>query len=125
MSDDDWTQVGTVEVLRLRLYPIDPTSEHPLRTEVAVEPGVYPVYRKYDAYRWVLRGRINERMAKIGDGLFVMNDGDVPTGLEVQFPSRAYGPEQFMEFLSDRICQPGPAQRLRFVFEHTIEVDHD
>jgi hypothetical protein len=113
----EWEQVGTVELLALRVYPIDPYASAdlmPNRTEVAVEPGIYPVYRKYDAYRWVMRGRINERTAKIGDGLFAMNNGDVPSGLEVQFPSAAFGPEQFAAFLAEPVCQPGPAQRLRF-----------
>lgn len=112
---DDWIQVGTVEVLRLRIYPIDPFSKlRTVCTEVVVEPGTFPVYRKYDAFRWIMRGRINERNEKIGDGLFNMHSGDVPTGLEVQFPSPAYGPEQFAEFLADSLCQPGPDQRLRF-----------
>lgn len=111
----EWEQIGTVEVLRLRIYPIDPVGEpSPLRTTVAVEPGIYPVYRKFDAYLWLMRGRVNERNAKIGDGLYELNAGDKPTGVEVQFPSQIFGAEQFAEFLDDPICQPGPDQRLRF-----------
>lgn len=117
MTDDEWVQIGTVEIVNceMRLYPLDPYSESsPLQTWVAVEPGVYPVMRKFDAIRWLMRGRVNERVAKIGDGLFELNNGDKPTGLEVQFPSQAFGPEQFAEFLTDPLCQPGPAQRLKF-----------
>jgi hypothetical protein len=111
----EWEQVGTVEILRLRIYPIDPMAEDsPLRTYVAVEPGVYPVFRKFDAYRWMMEGRINKRTAKIGDGLFEMNAGDMPTGPEVRFSSQVFGAEQFAEFLNDPMCQPGPEQRLRF-----------
>lgn len=73
MSNDTWEQVGTVEVLRARVYPLDPTSDSVLRTTVYVEPGVYPVYRKCDAYRWMMSGKVNERNEKIGDGLFVMH----------------------------------------------------
>lgn len=111
----EWEQVGTVEILRLRLYPIDPYSDSVLRTEVAVEPGAYPVYRRFDAYRWIMQGRINERQAKIGDGLFEMHGGDVPTGPEVQFSSAVFGAEQFAELLTEPECQPGPKQRLRFL----------
>lgn len=113
-----WERIGSVEILRLRIYPLDPNGEpSPLRTTVAVEPGIYPVFRRFDAFRWLMTGRINERHAKIGDGLFELNDGDVPTGLEVQFPSQVFGAEQFAEFLADPICQPGPEQRLRFRVE--------
>jgi hypothetical protein len=115
MSATEWEQVGTVEVLSDRVYPLDPTSgDSVLRTTVFVEPGVYPVYRKADAYRWVMSGRINERQEKIGDGLFVLHPGDNPSGQEVTFPSQTYGPEQLADLLAESICQPGPEQRLRF-----------
>jgi hypothetical protein len=106
---NEWEQVGIVEILRLRIYPLDPMGEPtPLRTYVAVEPGSYPVLRKADAYRWMMTGQINERNEKIGDGLFVMHGGDNPTGPEVRFSSQVYGVEQFAEFLADPICQSGP-----------------
>lgn len=115
---EEWVQVGTVEVLKSRIYPIDPVGDpSPLRTTVAVEPGTYPVYRKFDAFLWLMRGRVNERNAKLGDGLFMMSSGDKPTGVEVQFPSQVFGPDQFAEFMADPICQPGIQQRLRFNVE--------
>lgn len=118
----EWEQVGTVEILALRIYPLDPAGEPgPLRTMIAVEPGVYPVYRKFDAYLWLMRGRINERVAKIGDGLFEVNAGDEPTGVEVQFPSPVFGAEQFAEFLADPLCQPGPDQRLVFTINDQVK----
>lgn len=111
----EWEQVGTVEIMRSRVYPIDPHGgDHALSTFVWVEPGVYPLYRRYDAYRWIMTGRINERPEKIGDGLFAMHNGDNPVGLEVQFPSSAYGPEQLADLMADPLSQPGPDQRLRF-----------
>lgn len=109
-----WNQVGTVEILRQRIYPIDPNNIGTLRTEVVVEPGVFPVYRKFDAYLWLMTGRLNERHEKISDGLFAMHGGDVPGGLSVIFPSPTFGVEQFAEFLSEEMCQEGPGQRLRF-----------
>lgn len=111
---DEWEVLGTVTVLKQRIYPIDPTSNHPLRTEVVVEPGVFSVWRHYDTVRWYMRGRISGRNEKIGDGLFVMGGGDKPGGPQVEFPSMIYGLEQFAEFLNDPICEDGPDQRLRF-----------
>jgi hypothetical protein len=95
MSDTQWEQVGAVEVLKFRLYPLDPNGndKDPLRTWVGVDPGVYPLYRKADAYQWILTGRIDEQSEKIGDGLFVLHGGTNAVGLEVTFPSATYGPE--------------------------------
>lgn len=122
MSDNEWEQVGTVEVLRLRIYPLDPECLNtPLRTTVAVEAGTkHPVYRKADAYCWVMTGRLNERQEKIGDGLFVMHPGDNPSGLEVSFPSKTFGVEHFREFLREDMCQEGPEQRLRFTLTGAV-----
>lgn len=121
MSDTEWQQVGTVEVLRARIYPLDPNaSDEPLRTSVAVEPGTYPVYRKYEAYCWIMQGRLDERSAKIGDGTYLMGGGDSPTGLQVQFPSRTYGTEEFASFLDDPMCTPGASQALKFSLDVPI-----
>lgn len=109
----NWKQIGTVEILRFRIYPIDPMNDGPLATTVGVQPGVYPVYRKFDAIRWVMDGRINERNAKIGDGLYELYNGDADTGLDVRFSSRAFGVEEFRELLED----PEVATRLRFDVE--------
>lgn len=118
---EEWQRVGTVEVLRLRIYPLDPANDSVLRTTVAVEPGVYPVWRKGDVYRWMFTGRINDRNEKISDGLFVMHGGDNPLGPEVTFPSLTYGPDELAKLLAESICQPGPAQRLRFrIAEHAL-----
>lgn len=113
-----WERVGVVQILALRIYPLDPNGQQgPLSTSVAVEPGHYPVYRKFDAFCWVMDGRINERMEKLGDGLFGIGGGDSPTGLPVSFPSRTYGIDEFRELLADPVCQEGPQQRLRFTVE--------
>ena len=115
-----WDQVGTVEILRQRIYPIDPHNTGPLRTEAVVEPGVFPVYRKFDAYLWILTGQLNERHEKIGDGLFSMHSGDIPGVLQVTFPSPTFGAEQFAELLAEEMCQDGPDQRLRFVIDAEV-----
>jgi hypothetical protein len=117
---DKWKRVGTVEVLRQRVYAIDPNNGDRGGTEVVVEPGPYPVYRKCDAYRWMMRGRVNERNEKIGDGLFILHAGDRPAGPKVKFPSRTFGAEQFAELLEEPVCQPGPEQRLRFSIDSEV-----
>lgn len=109
--------VGTVEVLRRRVYPLDPaTGDHPLSTSVVVEPDTFPVFRDVDAYYWMMTGRINARHRKIGDGLFVMGGQDEGEGPTVTFPSPRFGPEQLAELLAEPTCTEGdPAQRLRFI----------
>jgi hypothetical protein len=37
-------QVGTVELLKVRIYPIDPRNHAGDRTEMIVQPGTYPLY---------------------------------------------------------------------------------
>jgi hypothetical protein len=113
---DTINQAGTVEVLQLRIYPLDAmTGDHTLSTEVVVEPGTFPLYRDGDAYFWMLTGRINTRSRKIGDGMFIMGGSDGGDGPEVTFPSRRYGPVQLAELMDEPTCTEGdPAQRLRF-----------
>jgi hypothetical protein len=113
--------VGNVEIFRERVYPIDPDGVCGAGTDIFVSPGTYPLYRKGDAYCWLMTGRVNERIEKVGDGLFLLNQGDRGTGLEVQFPSRTFGPEQFADLMSDPGVQPGPERRLEFTI-HTEDI---
>ncbi|MDV8022317.1 hypothetical protein [Rhodococcus sp. IEGM 1330] len=80
-----WEIVGSVEILRMRVYPLDHRSDG-CGTNVCVQPGSYPVYRKHDRYCYVMDGRINERFEPLGDGLFALHSGDNPSGLPVSFP---------------------------------------
>jgi hypothetical protein len=119
----DAERIGTIEILNARIYPLDPqTDSHPLSTSVFVPPGVYPVYRVTEAYYWIMTGRVNAmNPEKIGDGLFVMQHGDAPTGPEVTFPSRTYGQKEFGELLVAPVCTEGhPAQRLRFTLTEAV-----
>ncbi len=108
--------IGTVEVLKARIYPLDPEmGDEQLATTVFVDVGVYPLYQHIDAYYWMMTGRINSRgFTKMGDGLFAMSDGDAPAGPEVTFPSPRFGPEQWANFTAEPVCVEGhPDQRLR------------
>jgi hypothetical protein len=121
MDMDEITQVGTVELLRLRIYPLDAnTGRELLATQVVVEPGTYPVYRDGDAVFWLLSGRLLANgQRKIGDGLFMQGGGlDRGIGPTFVFPSPRYGPDELAEFLAEPLCIEGdPAQRLRFHLE--------
>ncbi len=119
-------QVGTIEMLTMRVYPLDPNAKADVhRTTVVVQPGIFPVYRKFDTYYWMMSGRINGRgFEKLGDGLFSMNEGDSEAGPEVTFPSPTFGVEQFRDFLAESLCTEGdPAQRLRFTLTESVAAD--
>lgn len=110
-------QVGTVEILRVRIYPIDPEQDVSdiNATTAVVEPGEYPVYRESGATWWMLDGYVNKRgFERLGDGLFAINPGDEPTEESVRFPSRRIGPDEFADLLADPVCVDGPEQRLVF-----------
>jgi hypothetical protein len=109
------TQCGTVEIFRVRIYPLDPeTGDHPLSTEVVVQPGIYPLYREMDAYYWMMTGRINGRVKKICDDMFAVQLWDEASGPEVTFPSRRYGVEQWADLKAEPTCtDEHPDQRIR------------
>jgi len=118
-------QVGTVDLLAVRIYPIDPKADVcDMDAPTAVEPGSYPVYQDGDTRYCLWSGRINERgIHPFGDGFFEVVAGDRPGDAEVRFPSRRWGPEEFAELLADPVCAEGPGQRLRFhFFDAHVEV---
>ncbi|WP_043654464.1 hypothetical protein [Nocardia thailandica] len=114
-SGADIREIGTVEILKWRIYPLDAAlADEPLATHVSVQPGIYPLYREADAFFWLMTGQINVRGArKIGDGLFDLSAGDGGRGPQVTFPSKTFGRKEFHDLLGDACCLPGPQQRLR------------
>ena len=102
-----WEIVGTVEILRMRVYPIDPKGRGDDDTTVCVQPGSYPVYRKLDQFCFVMDGKVNERIESLGDGLYALHSGDSPTGVPVSFPSRLMDRDTLDELIAD-------ASRFRF-----------
>lgn len=106
--------IGTMEILQLRIYPLDAAAKDP-ETTVCVEPGIYGVFQDGDVVYFMLSGRINERgFHKLGDGLFMLNHGDAPGDVLVSFPTKRLGPKEWADFQADPQCQEGPEQRLRF-----------
>lgn len=108
------TRVGTVAVLRDRLYP----------TEVgwmAVTPGEYPIMRYIDGsgYFFQLRGRRvkpgEATTQRLGPGLFAMNRSpDMPYGPVRTFPGPHYSPADFAELLEHPEATEGAReQRIR------------
>lgn len=109
-------QVGTIEILRMRVYPLDAVAvEARNKTTVCVQPGTYPIFRDVEAYYWLMTGQVDNRgFHKLGDGLFSMVDGDEPAGPEVTFPSMRFGPEQLADLLTeDGFTEGHPEQRCR------------
>lgn len=118
-SLDGWEQIGIVEILRSRVYPLDPSNESPSRTTVFVEPGIYPVYQKDDAVRWLMTGKKNKRVdgksERIGDDMYMMHPAhDNPYGADIPYASPSFSIDQLKEFMAEPMCQPGDEQRLRF-----------
>jgi hypothetical protein len=108
-------RIGTVEILRMRNYPLDPMNRDMLATEVVVNTGEYPLMSDGYTHLWMMTGRINGNFMRRGDGMFVGGGGDMPIdNLVVTFPSRIFGPDEWKELLDHPTCQEGhPEQRLR------------
>ena len=107
-------QIGTVEILRQRIYPLDPLN-YQGGTEVVVEPGVFPVLSNGISRLWMMTGKI--MVTSLGDGMFIFGSQNAD-GPEVTFPSRTYGEEQWTDLMGDPMCDPdSPDCRLVFTIE--------
>ena len=108
-------KIGTVEIIRPRVYALDaeadPRSNH---STVLVEPGRYDLFADGMATWWMMRGRLCQRgIWRMGDGMFAMNASDEPSDIEVVFPSRRFGPDEWAELIATPEFADGSAQRLR------------
>lgn len=107
--------IGIVKILRDRIYPLDAESSDDLRSQVIVEPGLYQVYRDGMATFWLMRGKLNRRGTwREGDGVFALYQYDSASDVEVVFPSRRFGPDEWAELLAGPEVIEGPQQRLQF-----------
>lgn len=112
-----YTKIGTVEVLRRRIYALDAYATSELRSTVIVEPGLFDVFSSGLTTFWMMSGELNKRgMWSMGDGLSMVIEGDTPSGIRVNFPSPRFGPDEWKKLLKEPTCTEGhPEQRLRFV----------
>ncbi len=109
-------QVGTIEILRQRVYTLDPEmAHHETATTVVVEPGTFGLFSDGFTTRWLMTGRINTgRINRMGDGMFAMSGHDAADGLGVVFPSRAFGIDEWANFCAEPAATDGhPDQRVR------------
>lgn len=108
-------QIGTVEILIQRIYSLDGmVFDQQGGSTVIVEPGKYPLYSDGFSTCWLMYGELNQRNARKGDGLFVMGGPDESSGLDVQFPSKLFGPDDWADFCKEPVATEGhPEQRLR------------
>lgn len=113
----EFRQIGTVEILRARVYRIDPQLNKNLTGhEALVQPGEYPVISDGLSYLWIMRGKLTNASVNRGDGLFMFTPGvDTTIDVEVQFTSPFFGPDEWQDLLDHPIATEGhPDQRLRF-----------
>jgi hypothetical protein len=114
-------RIGTVEILRQRVYPIDAHSRDEMGQTVIVEPGTFDLYSDGLTRFWLMRGRINRRgFERLGDGLFLLHQGDVPSDVEVEFSSKRFGPDEWANLLTEPGFTEGHVeQRLRVTLTTT------
>jgi hypothetical protein len=111
----EFKKIGTIEILSSRIYALDPMmADEALATQVIVEPGIFPILSDGYTTLWMMTGHINGFHFRRGDGMFIMGRGGDPLqGLEVTFPSRSYGPDEWQEFINHPVCNEGDGQRIR------------
>ena len=111
--------IGYVELLRPRVYPLDPESPDVV-TDAAVPAGRYPLYRHRDRILWFLTGQLNDGgFRSRGDGMFTVGP-DEGVGPPVTFPSRSFSRQEWSAFKRDPVCVPGPGQRLAIHEEEDV-----
>lgn len=105
-------QIGTVEILKSRVYPIvDNCGDSPT---AIIEPGIFPLYQEGEMKFWILEGKMNRKNRKIGDGIFTISQSDISSDIVLRFPSRAFTPKEWKEFIKESVTIDGhPDQRLK------------
>jgi hypothetical protein len=115
-------RIGSVEILKARVYPLDAEAHNETRSTVVVEPGHYDLYRDGLSTFWLMRGKLNQRgVWRMGDGMFGLYEGDSPSDIEVVFPSQRFGPDEWADLLASSTCADGPEQRLRVSLDQAVQ----
>ena len=112
------TQIGTVEIRRLRVYPL-PGGELSDENTAQVQPGHYPLMRQGDgSVFWVMEARKNthevesESLAHIGPGMFSLSHNDRASGEPFLMISKVLPAEEFALYAVE--CDMDPDTPLRF-----------
>jgi hypothetical protein len=115
-------RIGSIEILRLRVYNLDSECHCDTATSVVVQPGRYDLYRDGDMIFWMLKGRLNLRgFHRLGDGLFVLHEGDVESDIEVVIPTKRFGPKEWASLLDeDGFTEGHPEQRIRVLLDAEV-----
>jgi hypothetical protein len=117
-------RIGTLEILKPRIYDLDAEATNDTRSTVVVEPGTYDIYSDGLTTLWMMTGKLNLRgFRRMGDGMFGMQSYDEASEIEVTFPSRRFGPDEWAELVSGTEFMEGhPNQRLRLKSLNTEKV---
>lgn len=95
-------QIGQIELLVNRIYKLDADCACMNPSTVVVPAGIYPLFSDGFSTYWVMRGKMNMRGPwRMGDGMFSMSDGDVLSEIEVEFPSRRFGADEWADLLTE------------------------
>lgn len=106
-------RIGTIEILRTRVYNLDAECHDGHASTVVVEPGHYELFSDGLTTFWMMRGKLNQAgIWRMGDGMFSMRANDEPSAIEVVFPSKRFGPDEWAELIAGPGFADGPDQRL-------------
>ncbi|HEX4395724.1 MAG TPA: hypothetical protein VH084_29965 [Mycobacterium sp.] len=121
MSERLSVEIGTVEVLRSRVYKTD-------TGDMFVEPGTYPVLRHPDKHvSFLMTGRSSHRtpgsFERLEAGLFaVTNPLDHPAGELKEFPYGYWSPRDFANLQEwEGAIEGHPGQRLRITLKESVD----
>lgn len=99
-------QIGTVELLRTRVFLLDPLSRVQ-GLEAVVEPQVCPLML-YEGQRfWVMRGHINAKSVPS----LTAHEIQQLKGFEVSFPSRSFDETQWRELRNTVATRQGDSDQ--------------
>ena len=116
------TRIGTIEITRLRIYPITPGNNNINRPEIVVQPGRYPLYREGDEIYWVMTGERNINPpvipVSVNNLFFVALGQDAGDGNIITAESDRFSLTAFKDLLYDPVCRPGhPNHRLNVTID--------
>lgn len=110
------TQIGTVEIRRLRVYPI-PGGELSDKNTAQVEPGHYPVVRQDDgSVFWIMEARKNTHEVEFGkvpemEGTFFVSQNDRASGRPFMLASKVFDADDFADFADECAAEEDGALR--------------